>query len=301
MATLRIRPGLRKSAPEPIAHSEVRRTLARTAQHDQLLLEQEILSDDGSHAAGSAELRGCDGQVKQGEQEILHARDSVGQNSGATQWCPRPRFSDRIRNSRPTGAGDRPVHVLIDSTGLRIHVGHLRKPPKHRAWRKLHVAVDARTGEIVASALTSRRVRDGAQAPTLLGQIDQRVASVSADSAYDTERVYEAAHAQGDGRAVRVCIPPGRNAQLSPRPSAALKERNRNVRSINKLGRREWPKRTGYSRRAMVENTIYRYKTIIGRAMTSRTLVGQRVEVRLACRVLNTMTRLGMPDSYRVA
>ena len=59
--------------------------------------------------------------------------------------------------------------------------------------------------------------------------------------------------------------------------------------------------RTGYSRRAMVENTIYRYKTIIGRAMTSRTLVGQRVEVRLACRVLNTMTRLGMPDSYRVA
>ena len=142
-----------------------------------------------------------------------------------------------------TGAGDRPVHVLIDSTGLRIHVGHLRKPPKHRAWRKLHVAVDARTGEIVASALTSRRVRDGAQAPTLLGQIDQRVASVSADSAYDTERVYEAAHAQGDGRAVRVCIPPGRNAQLSPRTSGALKERNRNVRSINKLGRREWPKR----------------------------------------------------------
>ena len=93
-----------ESAEEPIAHSEVRRTLARTAQHDQLLLEQEILSDDGSHAAGSAELRGCDGQVKQGEQEILHARDSVGQNSGATQWCPRPRFSDRIRNSRPTAS-----------------------------------------------------------------------------------------------------------------------------------------------------------------------------------------------------
>ncbi len=90
------------SAEEPIAHSEVRRTLARTAQHDQRRLEQEMLSDDGSHAAGSAELRGGDGQVKPGEQEILHARDSVGQNSGATQWCPRPRFSDRIRNSRPT-------------------------------------------------------------------------------------------------------------------------------------------------------------------------------------------------------
>ena len=50
----------------------------------------------------------------------------------------------------------------------------------------------------------------------------------------------------------------------------------------------------------MVENATYRYKTIIDRGMSSRTLAGQQVEVRLACRVLNTMTRLGMPDSYRV-
>jgi hypothetical protein len=62
----------------------------------------------------------------------------------------------------------------------------------------------------------------------------------------------------------------------------------------------EWHKRSGYSKRSMVENTIYRYKTIIRRGMRSRILVGQRVEVQLACRVLNTMTRLGMPDSYRV-
>jgi hypothetical protein len=51
----------------------------------------------------------------------------------------------------------------------------------------------------------------------------------------------------------------------------------------------------------MVENAIYRYKAIIGRGLRSRTMAGQLVEVQLACRVLNTMTRLGMPDSYRVA
>ena len=50
----------------------------------------------------------------------------------------------------------------------------------------------------------------------------------------------------------------------------------------------------------MVENAIYRYKTIIGRGMGSRTLEGQRVEVQLACRILNTTTRLGMPASYRL-
>ncbi len=97
---------------------------------------------------------------------------------------------------------------------------------------------------------------------------------------------------------MRVLIAPGRDAQLSPRPSAALKERN--IRSIRKLRRREWHKRSGYSKRRMVENTVYRYKTIIGRGVRSRTLAGQRVEVQLACKVLNSMNHLGMPDSYRV-
>jgi hypothetical protein len=134
----------------------------------------------------------------------------------------------------------------------------------------------------------------------LLEQNNGRVTSVSADGAYDTEGVYEAAHSHGEGRTVRVLIPPGRDAQLSPEPTAALMERNRNIRSIRRLGRREWHKRSGYSKRSMVENAIYRYKTIIGRGMRSRTLAGQRVEVQLACKALNTMSRLGMPDSYRV-
>jgi hypothetical protein len=47
----------------------------------------------------------------------------------------------------------------------------------------------------------------------------------------------------------------------------------------------------------MVENAVYQYKAITGRGMRSRTLAGQHVEVELACRILNTMTRLGMPDS----
>ena len=196
---------------------------------------------------------------------------------------------------------DRPIHLLIDSTGLRIHVGHLRKPPRNRAWRKLHLAVDAETGEIVASDLTARRTHDCTQVPALLEQIADPVASVSADGAYDTKAVYEAAHERGEGRAVRVLIPPGRDAQLSPKPSAALQERNRNIRSIRELGRREWHTPSGYSKRSMVENTMYRYKTIIGRSMRSRTFAGQRVEVQLASKILNTMTRLGMPDSYRVA
>jgi len=208
------------------------------------------------------------------------------------------KLSDNQFRGLPTG---RPIHLLIDSTGLRIHVGHLQKPPKRRAWRKLHLAVDVGTGEIVASDPTGRRTPDCARVPMLLEQIDSPVASVSADGAYDSAGVYEAAQVKGEGHAVRVLIPPGRNAQLSPRPSPAMRERNRNIRSIRRLGRREWHTRSGYSMRSMVENAVYRYKTIIGRGMRSRTLEGQRLEVQLACRILNTMTSLGMPDSFRVA
>ena len=99
---------------------------------------------------------------------------------------------------------------------------------------------------------------------------------------------------------MRVLIPPGRDAQLNPRPSAGQRERNRNIRSIRELGRREWHTSSGYSKRSLVENTMYRYKTIIGRSMLSRTFDGQRIEVQLASKILNTMTPLGMPDSYRV-
>jgi IS5 family transposase len=193
---------------------------------------------------------------------------------------------------------DRPIHVLIDSTGLRIHVGHLQKPPRNRAWRKLHLAVDADAGEIVASDLTPRRTHDCTQVPPLLEQISDPIASVSADGAYDTRAVYEASHERG---AVRVLIPPGRDAQLNSNPSVAQQERNRNIRSIRELGRREWHTSSGYSRRSLVENAMYRYKTIIGRSIRSRTFDGQRLEVQLACKILNRMTHLGMPDSYRVA
>ncbi|MFH1762835.1 MAG: IS5 family transposase [Gemmatimonadota bacterium] len=198
-------------------------------------------------------------------------------------------------------ATDGPIHLLIDSTGLRVHVGYLQRPPKRRARRKLHLAVNADTGEIVASDLTGRRTADCARVPVLIEQIDDPVASVSADGAYDAAAVYEAAQVNGYGHAVRVLIPPGRNAQLNPRPSAAQRERNRNIRAIRKLGRREWHACSGYSRRSLVENTVFRYKTNIGRLMRSRSFAGQRVEIHLACRILDTMTSLGMPDSFRVA
>ena len=85
----------------------------------------------------------------------------------------------------------------------------------NRAWRKLHLAVDAATGEIVASDLTGRRTHDCGRVPVSFGQIGNRVASVCADSAYDREGVYEAAHAQGQGRSAGSLDASGTSARVS--------------------------------------------------------------------------------------
>ena len=191
-----------------------------------------------------------------------------------------------------------PIHLLVDSSGLKIHVGNARKPPKRRAWRKIHIAVDRETGDILAAELTASNARDAARVPAFLGQIESELASFSADGAYDKEPVYEAVEAHSPDRRTRVIIPPQKGALLSPETATAMQERNRHIRSIDRVGRREWHLRSGFTKRSRVENVVYRYKAILGREMTARTLAGQRVEARIGCRILNTMASLGMPKSY---
>ena len=217
-----------------------------------------------------------------------------------------PDYSTLSRRSRllrkklriPKAASNQPIHLMIDSTGLRIHVGTARKPPKLRAWRKLHIAVDRETGNIVASELTASRARDATRVPALLTQIQAPLVSVAADSAYDKEAVYEAIEAHSPGRRTRVVIPPQRNATLNQNSNTAMQERDRHIRAIERHGRREWYKLSGCTKRSMVENAVYRYKAIIGPEMRTRTLARQRVEHRIGCEILNKMTALGMPDTY---
>ena len=162
----------------------------------------------------------------------------------------------------------------------------------------MHLAIDPRTGGITAWDLTGKNTGDSGRVPTLLKQIDNPLTSVSADGAYDTEGVYKAIRDQKNGEQTKIIIPPKRHAQLSSNP--VLKQRNGHIRSIERLGRRKWEKKSRYSKRSLVENAMYRYKTIIGSQMRARSLAGQRVEASLGCKILNVMAGLGMPESYRV-
>ena len=89
------------------------------------------------------------------------------------------------------------VHLLVDSTGLRLCGPGEWLIEKHgtrrrRSWRKLHIGVDAETGEILASDLTSCDVDDGSQVEPLLNQITGPLASFIGDGAYDQADIYGA-------------------------------------------------------------------------------------------------------------
>ena len=49
-----------------------------------------------------------------------------------------------------------------------------------------------------------------------------------------------------------------------------------------------------------MENTLFRYKSIIGDALRTRSPAGQGSEAVLGCEILKRMTALGRPVSYRI-
>ena len=193
-----------------------------------------------------------------------------------------------------------PLHLLVDSTGLKIYGEGEWLDQKHgvrsrRRWCKLHLGVDAVTHEIVASELTPDDVGDVSEMPALLDQIDAEVASMTADGAYDGEAVYADVAERHPEAAV--IIPP--LAPAVPNRSTTT-QRYRHIAEIEQHGRMGWRRRSGYNRRSLFETAMYRYKTVVGRRLHARTLPNQRTEAKIGCNVLNRMTTLGVPATVRI-
>jgi hypothetical protein len=110
-----------------------------------------------------------------------------------TVEVPRPHASSGADND----ADSEPLHLLVDSTGLKLCGAGEWLVEKHgtrkrRSWRKLHIGVDASTGKIVAATLTTKDVDDAAAVGPLLEQLEGPLASFTADGAYDQDSVYDA-------------------------------------------------------------------------------------------------------------
>ena len=200
----------------------------------------------------------------------------------------------------PAGA----AHILIDSTWVKVYGAGEWLQEKHgqksrRSWRKLHLAVDANTGLIVASILTEQDVDDPSQVGPLLDQIEHKIGQVTADGAYDGEPTYETI-AQRDPK-IEVVIPPRATAQPSAQFETDPTMRDTHLLMIQSLGRLDWQEACGYGKRALVETTMGRYKAIIGPRLRARDWRGQKIETAVAVAVLNRMLGAGRPKSVRTS
>ncbi|QIK38700.1 IS5 family transposase [Caldichromatium japonicum] len=147
------------------------------------------------------------------------------------------------------------MHVLIDSTGLKVFgegewkVG-LHGASKRRTGRQIRLAMDEREKDIIGIEVTTADWGDSEMLPDLLAQAEGEVAQVSADGADDTHACHRAI-AEGGAQAA---IPPRKGAVAWSRehPRDAI------VAHIATHGKDGWNKSSGYHRRSIAENMMFR-------------------------------------------
>ena len=216
-------------------------------------------------------------------------------------YSPLSRRATEVRGAVGALPRSGPLPLVSDSSGFKVYgegEWKVRQDgwSKRRTWRKLHLAVDEATGEIVAAVASTADVSDGEVLPDLLPCLKGEVEQISADGAYDKRGCSEAIEERG----ARAVIPPRRDAKIwQPKSCAGVPwQRDENLRAIRRTGRRRWKKESGYHRRSLAETAFFRLKTLFGPALQAREFSRQATELFLKAAALNRMTHLGMPESY---
>ncbi len=160
-------------------------------------------------------------------------------------------------------------HLAIDATGLKVYGESEWKVKKHgtdgkqRVWRKLHLAVDTETHEIIAAELSLSNVSDGEVLPNLLKQTRRRIVEISGDGAYDTRWCNEAIRIK---RATPL---------IPPREGAAFWDHShpRNLAvGCKKLygSNKHWIEKYGCHKRSLSETAMFRVKKLLGGTLSLR-------------------------------
>jgi hypothetical protein len=205
--------------------------------------------------------------------------------------------------SLPRLRRDEPLHLVVDSTGVKIYGEGEWKVrgygwSKRRTWRKLHLGVDEHTGELAAAVVTTNDYGDGQVLADLLAQVGDELRQVTGDGGYDDRQCYDAIRE----RKARAVIPPQRGARIWRHGNTRGERhaRDENLRYLRAHGRAKWKRDYEYHRRSLAEVAVFRLKMVFGERASARSFAGQASQLLVRCAALNRMTHEGMPDSYKV-
>jgi Transposase DDE domain len=209
----------------------------------------------------------------------------------------------------PLTPATQPLHLVVDSTGVQLlgegswrqrRWGGAERVMWMRHYLRVHVGVDAATGELRALGVSTLSVIDGEMLGALLKAVAAPLQQVTGDGAYDWGRCYAAVAARAEHP--RAVFPPRRRARIKQhgnRHAPAL-ARDEHIRHIRRVGRRRWKQAVGYHRRSLAETFNSRWKRQFGDRLTARTFASQWAEICIRGAVLNRLLWLGRPASYRV-
>lgn len=223
-----------------------------------------------------------------------------------TTLCRRSKTLRVDLNIKSTG---HPRHILIDSTGVQVLGEGEWKRLKYgesrcQVWKKLHIALDANSLDVLALEVTDSVRLDGNYLPGLMKQIDDPIQQITGDGAYDKQNCYECAYQRG----AKPIFPPQHNAAIQRnkiKKNLALIPRDELIRRLNSATDKEselaiWKEQNNYHRRSLVETHMSRMKFIFSDQMSSRTPENQYTDLAIRCRIINKMNALGLPQTVVV-
>ena len=189
------------------------------------------------------------------------------------------------------------IHVVVDSTGLKVYGEGEWKVRKHgigkrRTWTKLHLAIDESNNQIIAVDVTGNDTGDCECFDKLICEIDCDIDQISGDGAYDTKDCYKKSLDVG----AKGTFPPRKGARLEQHGNSKLPalQRDEHIREVRKVGLSEWKKNQNYHRRSISETAMYRFKEKFTDKIMSRDFKSQINECLIKCNILN---RLPTPRS----
>ncbi len=234
--------------------------------------------------------------------------ESLLRMAGLEDW-PVPDFSTMCRRQKtvaiqiPYRRSDGPLNLLVDSTGLKMRGDGEWQVRRHgasrrRQWRKVHLAMDAATGDIRAVEFTLSQTGDSPVLPNLLDQIprDEQIGAVTADDAFNTRRCHTAIV----DRSATVVIPICRNGCPWKEDCPAAKARNEILRASRHFGRALWKRWTGYHARSRIAAQMRRLKAL-GERIACRDPNRQAAEIHTRNALMNHFSALGRAEIMRVA
>lgn len=183
-------------------------------------------------------------------------------------------------------------HIAIDSTGLKVFGEGEWKVKKHgnekrRTWRKLHLAVDVDTHEVISAEVSLVNVGDSEVLPTLLNPLRRKIDSVSGDGAYDTKECHKVLQRKG----ITPLIPPRKNAGFWDNGHP----RNESVKALKSDTLAQWKINSGYHDRSLSETAMSRYKGLTSGQLSLRNYNAQVGEALANVKAMNKVIGLGMP------